>query len=127
VKSANKFLLLLLLALVALAITETQSVPQTPQTTVIHQDAFYIIGIEARTNAAKEMSNQGIIPQQWQKIADAEDKGTLGYTRIYKADYELYQASSIEAPKLPSRTPRRRAVDVSVPFTVWLWRAARLL
>lgn len=180
-KSAKKFLVLLLLALAALAITETQTVPQTPKTPVIHQDAFFIIGIEARTNAAKEASTQGIIPQQrqkffeegvlqkipnkadqniyvaytdftnkrfgdysvvigakvtdkphvppglvlkgipagtyriflsdkgpaeqvipaaWRKIADAEDTGTLGHTRTYKADYELYDASSMNPQNL---------------------------
>jgi predicted transcriptional regulator YdeE len=181
VGSAKKFLILFVLALVALAITETQTVPQTPKTPVIHQDAFFIIGIEARTNAAKEATSQGIIPQLWQKffeegvlqkipnradqniyvaytdftnkrfgdysvvigarvtdkshippglvfksipagsysvylsdrgpaervipaawqrIADAEDKGQLGHTRTYKADYELYDAASMDPQNL---------------------------
>jgi predicted transcriptional regulator YdeE len=181
VKSAKKFLVLLLLALAALAVTETQTVPQTPKTPTIHQDGFCIVGVAARTNTAKEASGQGIIPQQWQKffedgvlqkipnkadpniyvaytdfankrfgdysvvvgakvtdrapipaglvlksipagnyvvvlsdkgpaeqvipaawqkIADAEDKGALGYTRTYKADYELYQASPMNPQSL---------------------------
>jgi predicted transcriptional regulator YdeE len=181
VKFAKKYLVLLLLALAALAVTETQTVPQTPKTPVIHQDAFFIIGIEARTNAAKEASSQGIIPQQWQKffeqgilqkipnrtdqnvyvaytdftnkrfgdysvvigarvtdkshippglvlkcipagdyvvissgkgpaervipeawqrIAGAEDAGQLGHTRTYKADYEVYDAASMDPQNL---------------------------
>jgi predicted transcriptional regulator YdeE len=181
VKPAKKFVVLFVLALVALAITETQTVPQTPKTPVIHQDAFFIIGIEARTNAAKEASSQGVIPQQWQKffeegvlqkipnkadqniyvaytdfsnkrvgdysvvvgarvtdpsyippglvlksipagnyivilsgkgpaiqvipaawqrIADAEDKGQLGRASSYKADYELYDAASMDPQNL---------------------------
>lgn len=176
-KSAKKFLVLLLLAIVALAVTETQTVPQTPKTPAIHQDSFFIVGLEARTNTAKEASGQGIIPQQWQKffkeailqkipnkadqnlyvaytdftdkrfgdysvvigarvtdhshipaglvlksipagnyviipsgkgpaeqvipaawqrIADAEDKGQLGHMRTYKADYEVYDAASMD-------------------------------
>jgi len=35
---------------------------------VVHQDEFFIVGIEARTTAAREMSPQGVIPQQWQKF-----------------------------------------------------------
>lgn len=34
----------------------------------VHQDAFYVIGIEARTTNAKEASSDGIIPKQWQKF-----------------------------------------------------------
>jgi predicted transcriptional regulator YdeE len=67
-KYLKQSLILFLLALVALAVTETQSIPQTPKATVVRQDAFFIVGIEARTNAAKETSSQGVIPQQWQKF-----------------------------------------------------------
>jgi predicted transcriptional regulator YdeE len=33
----------------------------------VHRDGFSIIGIEARTSNAKEISGQGVIPAQWQK------------------------------------------------------------
>jgi len=177
-------LFLLLLALVSLpGLTLAQNKPSadTPKTKVIHQDEFFIVGIEARTTAAREMSPQGVIPQQWQKffqdgvlqkisnradeniyalytdftdkrageysvvigvkvadkahvpdgfvlktipagnyaifqsekgpapqvipaawmkIADAEDKGRLGVTRTYKADYEVYGAEAMDPQNL---------------------------
>ena len=180
-KFAKQFLLLLLVSVAALVITQTQSTPQTPKPTVIRQAAFFIVGLAARTNAAKETSGQGIIPEQWQKfmeqgvlqkipnqadqniyvaytdftnkrfgdyrviigarvtdkahvppglvlktipagsyaifrsdqgpaeqvipavwqkIADAEDHGQLGRTRTYKADYELYDAPSLDPQNL---------------------------
>src|SRR5260370_35791753 len=160
---------LLLLAYVAVA--QTKSAGQAGGPKVVHQDELLIVGVEARTPAAKEMSAQGVISQQWQKfmqegvlqkipnkadqniyavvtdfadkrygedsvvigarvtdksevpaglvlktvpsgkyaifqtgkglarqvvpaawqkIADSEDKGELGFTRTYKADYELF-------------------------------------
>jgi hypothetical protein len=57
---------LLLLAYVAVA--QTKSAGQAGGPKVVHQDELFIVGIEARTTAAKEMSAQGVIPQQWQKF-----------------------------------------------------------
>lgn len=37
-----------------------------------------------------------VIPAAWLKIADAEDKGSLGYTRTYVADFELYSGQSMD-------------------------------
>ena len=170
---------LLLLAYVAVA--QTKSAGQAGGPKVIHQDELFIVGIEARTTAAKEMSAQGVIPQQWQKfmqegvlqkirnkadqniyavvtdfadkrygeysvvigarvtdksqvpvglvlktipagkyaifqtdkgparqvvpaawqkIADSEDKGELGFTRTYKADYELFDGQAMDPQNL---------------------------
>jgi predicted transcriptional regulator YdeE len=170
---------LLLLAYVAVA--QTKSAGQAGGPKVIHQDELFIVGIEARTTAAKEMSAQGVIPQQWQKfmqegvlqkipnkadqniyavitdfadkrygeysvvigarvtdksqvpvglvlktipagkyaifqtdkgparqvvpaawqkIADSEDKGELGFTRAYKADYELFDGQAMDPQNL---------------------------
>jgi hypothetical protein len=57
---------LLLLAYVAVA--QTKSAGQAGGPKVVHQDELFIVGIEARTTATKEMSEQGVIPQQWQKF-----------------------------------------------------------
>jgi predicted transcriptional regulator YdeE len=170
---------LLLLAYVAVA--QTKSAGQAGGPKVVHQDELFIVGIEARTTAAKEMSAQGVIPQQWQKfmqegvlqkipnkadqniyavvtdfadkrygeysvvigarvtdksqvpaglvlktipadkyaifqtdkgparqvvpaawqkIADSEDKGELGFTRTYKADYELFDGQAMDPQNL---------------------------
>ena len=43
---------------------------QAPMPQKVHRDGFSIIGIEARTSNAKEMSGQGVIPSQWQKWQD---------------------------------------------------------
>jgi len=37
-----------------------------------------------------------VIPAAWQSVADAEDKGELGYVRTYKADYELYHGPAMD-------------------------------
>jgi predicted transcriptional regulator YdeE len=178
VKFSKKFIpILLLMSLASVAVTQTRPAAETAKPRVVHQDEFFIVGIEARTNAANETSGQGVIPQQWQKffqegvlqkipnkadqniyavytdfadklsgdysivigakvtdksqipaglvlktvpagkyaifqsekgpawevlpaawqkIADSEAKGELGYTRMYKADYEVYYGQSFD-------------------------------
>ena len=159
------------------AIAQTKATTQALTPKVIPQAEFFIVGIEARTTAAKETSDQGVIPQQWQKfmqeatlekipnkadqkvyvvytdfadkrqgeysvvigarvsdksqvppgmvlktvpagtyavfasekgpawevipaawgkIAESEDKGSLGYVRTYKADYEVYRLAMFD-------------------------------
>ena len=34
----------------------------------VHQDGFFVVGIEVRTSNAKEMTGEGAIPKQWQKF-----------------------------------------------------------
>jgi predicted transcriptional regulator YdeE len=34
----------------------------------VHQDSFFVVGIEARTTNSKEMTGAGEIPKQWQKF-----------------------------------------------------------
>jgi len=34
----------------------------------VHQDGFFVVGIEVRTTNAKEMTGEGVIPKQWQKF-----------------------------------------------------------
>jgi predicted transcriptional regulator YdeE len=41
-----------------------------------------------------------VIAAAWQKIADAEDQGKLGYIRTYKADYEVYEAQAMDPQNL---------------------------
>jgi predicted transcriptional regulator YdeE len=41
---------------------------QTAMPKKIHQEAFSIVGIEARTSNAQEMKGEGVIPKQWQKF-----------------------------------------------------------
>jgi len=170
-----------LLLFASLSIGQTKSSPETAKPTMTQQDEFLIVGMEARTNAAKEMSDQGIIPQLWQrfmqegtlqkipnkadqnlyviytafsdkrsgdysvvigarvtdksqvpeglvlktvpagkylifqseqgpawevipaawkKLADTEDKGQLGYTRAYQADYEVYDLKTFNPQNL---------------------------
>ena len=57
-----------LLLLSNVAVARTKSAGQAGGPKVVHQDELFIVGIEARTTAAKEMSAQGVIPQQWQKF-----------------------------------------------------------
>ena len=35
---------------------------------IVEEKEFWIIGIEARTNNAKEMTNEGVIPKQWERF-----------------------------------------------------------
>ena len=174
-------LLLALISLPCIAAAQDKPAADAAKPKVIHQDEFFIVGIEARTTTATEMSSQGVIPQQWQKffqdgvmqkipnrsdeniyalytdftdkrageysvvigvkvadkahvpaglvlktipagnyaifqsekgpapqvipaawqkIADAEDKGQLGVTRTYKADYEVYGAEAMDPQNL---------------------------
>lgn len=180
-KFTKSFLLLALVSLATLALAQTKPAAPTAKSKVVHQDEFFIVGIEARTTAAKETSANGIIPLQWQKlfqegvlekipnradqniyavytdftdkrageysvvigakvtdkshvpaglvlktvpagnylvfpsdkgpapqvipaawqkIADAEDKGQLGFTRAYKADYEVYGPDAADPQNL---------------------------
>ncbi len=57
-----------LLLLASVAVAQTKSAGQAGGPKVVHQDELFIVGIEARTTAAKEMSAQGVIPQEWQKF-----------------------------------------------------------
>ena len=41
-----------------------------------------------------------VVPAAWLKIADSEDKGQLGYTRTYKADYEVYDGQAMDLQNL---------------------------
>ena len=34
----------------------------------VHQEAFFVVGIEVRTSNAKEMTAEGVIGKQWQKF-----------------------------------------------------------
>lgn len=175
------FLVVALVALVGVAATQLNSAPRTDKPKLVHQEEFFVVGIEARTTAAKEMSSEGVIPQlwqkfmqegvfhkipnkadentyavytdftdkrygeysvvigvrvadksqvppglvlkvipagrylvflsdqgpapnvvpaAWQKVADSEDRGTLGYTRSYKADYEVYGDQAMDPQNL---------------------------
>ncbi|HXX99953.1 MAG TPA: GyrI-like domain-containing protein [Candidatus Limnocylindrales bacterium] len=178
-KFSKSFLLILGLALLAnLATAQTKTPAPAAKPKMVHQDEFYIVGIEARTSAEKEMSGQGVIglqwqkfmqegvlqkipnkadqnvyavytdfankrageysivigarvtdkskvpeglvlktipagnyaifptekgpaweviPAAWQRIAEAEDKGELGSTRTYQADYEVYDGQAMDA------------------------------
>jgi len=182
VKSRKQYLPLLALILFTFAaIPQTKTTTQATTPKVVPQAEFFVVGIEARTTAAKETSDQGIIPQQWQKfmreatlqkipnkvdqniyvvytdfadrrygeyavvigarvtdksqvpagmvvktvpagkyavfqtekgplwqvapagwqgVADSEDKGTLGYIRTYKADYEVYSGAAFDLRNL---------------------------
>jgi predicted transcriptional regulator YdeE len=181
VQFRKPFLLLALVSLPGIAFAQSKPPADAPKPKVVHQDEFFVVGIEARTTAAREMSPQGVIPQQWQKffqdgvlqkitnradeniyalytdftdkrageysvvigvkvadkahvpeglvlktipagnyaifqskkgpapqvipaawqkIADAEDKGQLGLTRTYKADYEVYGAEAMDPQNL---------------------------
>jgi predicted transcriptional regulator YdeE len=73
--------------LASLAIAQTKSATQTAKAKTIHQDEFFIVGIEARTSAAKETSGEGVIPTQWQKFAV---EGVLAKIPN-KADQNVYQ------------------------------------
>src|SRR6266852_3892678 len=83
---------------------------------------FSVIGIEARTNNAKEMTNgavipdgmvakkvpvgkyavissargpvQKVVPQAWQQVWGLEDKSQLGGARTYRTDFEVYDQRS---------------------------------
>jgi predicted transcriptional regulator YdeE len=52
----------------------------------VHQNAFYVIGIEARTTNAKEASSDGIIPKQWQKFFQDETLERIPH----KTDQNIY-------------------------------------
>lgn len=63
--------LILILALVSLAtftLAQTKSAAPAAKPKVAHQHAFFVVGIEARTTAARETSAQALIPQQWQRL-----------------------------------------------------------
>ena len=69
VRARKQFIAVLALILSTLpAIAQTKTAIQATTPKVVPQAEFFIVGIEARTTAAKETSDQGIIPQQWQKL-----------------------------------------------------------
>lgn len=45
------------------------SLAQTGATKIVHQDQFFVVGIETRTSGDSEMSGDGAIPGLWQKFA----------------------------------------------------------
>jgi len=57
--------LVLLLAASLSAILHSAG-PSGPK--VVHEDAFWVLGIEVRTNNAKETTSEGVIGKQWQKF-----------------------------------------------------------
>jgi predicted transcriptional regulator YdeE len=76
--------------------------------------AFSIIGIEARTNNAKEMSNDGIIPKQWgrfvqegilEKIPDKVDSTVYAVYTDYESDrtgdYTFILGAKVKAGTTP--------------------------
>ena len=175
-KFGKAYLIVPVLMCVAVGAVAQEESP-LPKPNVIQQDQFFIVGIEARTTTANEMSGHGIIPKQWQRffaegilqkvpnkadqniyavytdfadkrygeysiiigarvtdksalppgmvlktiptgkyavfhsdkgpvakvvptawqrISEAEDRGKLGFTRTYRADYELYSAATMD-------------------------------
>jgi predicted transcriptional regulator YdeE len=87
VKFSKEFILILaLVSLGTVAVAQTKSGAQTAKPKVVHQDEFFIVGIEARTTAAKETSAQGVIRQQWQKFMQ---EGVLQKI-ANKADQNIY-------------------------------------
>jgi predicted transcriptional regulator YdeE len=76
------FALIILFASVMLA-------GQAPTPEKVHRDGFSIIGIEARTSNAREMSGQGVIPAQWQKWQNRLT-ATTKQPDVRAADGDLY-------------------------------------
>jgi len=83
-------LLVLTMIVVSLTTIGEMAVPK-----LVHQQQFSIIGIEARTTNAKEMSNQGVIGKQWQrffqeqvlqKISDKADQNIYAVYTDYASD-----------------------------------------
>ena len=66
--SKASILTVVLLSLATPLFAQTTSTAPPAKPKVIHQDAFFVVGIEARTTAARETSAEGLIPQQWQKF-----------------------------------------------------------
>jgi predicted transcriptional regulator YdeE len=62
---------------------------QSPTPEKVHRDGFSIIGIEARTSNAKEMSGQGVIPAQWQKWQNRLTE-RIKQPEVHAADGNLY-------------------------------------
>jgi predicted transcriptional regulator YdeE len=69
---------------------------------IVEQAGFAVVGIAARTNNAKEMSGQGIIPQQWDRfmkegllsnipnrVGDTIYALYTGYARDRNSDYDF--------------------------------------
>jgi predicted transcriptional regulator YdeE len=175
--SVELILILAFASLMGVAVPQTQPVPKVNLPKTNQQQEFLVVGMEARTTTEKEMSGNGVIPQQWQiffmegvlqkipnkadrniyavypdftnkrygeyavvigakvtdnsqvpaglvlktipagqylvfqsdkgpalevipaawaRIRSCEDKGLLGYTRTYKADYEVYDSQTID-------------------------------
>lgn len=69
---------------------------------IVEQAGFAVVGIAARTNNAKEMSGQGVIPQQWgrfmkegllshipNRVGDTVYALYTGYARDRNSDYDF--------------------------------------
>jgi len=52
----------------ALVISTVAIVAQTSGLRIVQQAEFSVVGIEARTSGQKEMSNDGLVPQMWQRF-----------------------------------------------------------
>jgi len=64
--------------------------PSAPK--VVHEDAFWVMGIEVRTNNAKEATSEGLIGRQWQKffqdgVLEKIPNKTGGYIYAVYSDY----------------------------------------
>lgn len=83
---------------------------------IVQGKEFSVIGIEARTNNAKEMTNGGIIPKQWSKffadgiLARIPDKADPTIYAVYtdyagdrNADYTLFIGAKVsETSAIPA-------------------------
>jgi len=59
---------------------------QTNPVKVVHQDEFFVVGIEARTTGEKELSGDGAIPGLWQKFYQEHVLEKI----LKKADQNIY-------------------------------------
>jgi predicted transcriptional regulator YdeE len=55
----------------------------------VHQDGFFVVGIEARTTNAKESTGAGEIPKQWQKFFQDSIAGKIR-SKIDGTIYAVY-------------------------------------
>ncbi len=93
--SKESIVILAFVSLATLALARTKSAAPAPTPKAVHQRAFFVVGIEARTTAAREASAQGVIPQLWQKFMQ---EGVLQKIPN-KADQNIYAVYSDFANK----------------------------
>jgi predicted transcriptional regulator YdeE len=91
---------------------------------VVNQSAFTVIGIEARTNNAKEMTADGVIGKQWgrfiseglgQKIPNRLDASTIAvytdYASDHNGDYTFILGAKVSSDvKVPEGMVARKVV-----------------